>query len=225
MMHEPIVALPGTLTVNGEVVTTELDRPKDAHALLVLSHGAGAGMRHAFMRALTEALVACGIAVFRYQFPFFELGRRRIDPAPVLEETVVKAVEAARAAAPDLPLFAGGKSMGGRMTSRAAVDPGLDVRGLIFFGFPLHRAKQPAVHRALHLPQVTVPMLFLQGTRDHLAELELIQQVTSSLPLATLVELEGADHAFMVLKRSGRTDAVVFEELIDATVTWIHGQL
>jgi len=214
----------GTLTLSGDVaVSTILERPPDALALLVLAHGAGAGMRHQFMERLTEALLARRIAVFRYQFPWLEAGRRRVDPPPVLEATVRAAVAAAAAAAADLPRFAGGKSLGGRMSSRAAAfSPGLDVRGLVFWGFPLHPPGRPGVERAAHLPGVPQPMLFLQGTRDALAELELIRRATASLTLATLHVVESADHGFAVLKRSGRTGEEVLEELADTAAAWIR---
>lgn len=212
----------GTLRVSDDVtVSTILDRPPDAYASLVLAHGAGAGMRHRFMEELAAALVARGLAVLRFQFPYLEAGRRRVDPSPLLEQTVRSAVAAAW---PDLPVFAGGKSMGGRMSSQAAASaPGLDVRGLVFFGFPLHPPHRPATTRAVHLAAVPIPMLFLQGTRDDLADLELIRAVTASLPLATLHVVEAADHSFQVLKRSGRTAAQVLDELADTAAGWIRG--
>jgi predicted alpha/beta-hydrolase family hydrolase len=213
----------GTLELSGDVVvSTILDRPPDAGALLVLAHGAGAGMRHPFMERLTAALAARRVAVFRYQFPYLEAGKRRVDPAPVLEQTVRAAVAAAREVAPDLPLFAGGKSLGGRMSSRAAASPpGLEVRGLVCFGFPLHPPRRPATERAVHLAAVPVPMLFLQGTRDDLADLALIGGVTATLPLATLHVVAAADHGFDVLKRCGRTAEEVLAELADTAAGWI----
>jgi hypothetical protein len=217
----------GTLMLGGDVaVSTILDRPADAGALLVLAHGAGAGMRHHFMERITGALCSRRVAVFRYQFPFLERGKGRVDPAPVLEQTVRAAVAAAHEAAPDLPVFAGGKSLGGRMSSRAATSPpGLDARGLVFFGFPLHPPRRPATERAAHLPDVPVPMLFLQGTRDDLADLELIRGITAALPLATLHVVAAADHGFAVLKRSGRTGEEVLQELADTATTWISERL
>jgi hypothetical protein len=213
----------GTLALSGDVaVSTILDAPPDPCALLVLAHGAGAGMRHHFLERLAGALVVRGVAVFRYQFPFLEAGRRRVDPAPVLEATVRAATGAAARALPGLPCFAGGKSLGGRMSSRAAAfPPGLPVRGLVFFGFPLHPARRPATERAAHLPAVPVPMLFLQGTRDELADLELMRGVTAPLALATLHVVAAADHSFAVLKRSSRTGEEVLEELADRTASWI----
>jgi predicted alpha/beta-hydrolase family hydrolase len=213
----------GTLTLSGDVaVSTILDRPADATALLVLAHGAGAGMRHQFMQRITDALVARRVAVLRYNFPYLERGRGRVDQPAVLEHTVRAAVAAAGQASPDLPVFAGGKSMGGRMSSRAAATPpGLEVRGLVFVGFPLHPPGRPGTERAAHLTAVPVPMLFLQGTRDDLADLDLVRAVTAPLPLATLHVVEAADHSFAVLKRSGRTGDDVLKELADTAAAWI----
>jgi predicted alpha/beta-hydrolase family hydrolase len=203
-----------------------LTRPDDARVLYVLAHGAGAGMRHRFMEAIAAALAERGIASLRYQFPYTEAGARRPDPPAVLEATVRAAVAAAGEIAPGLPLIAGGKSMGGRMTSGAAArGPLPGVAGLVFLGFPLHRPKQPSEDRAAHLSQVTLPMLFLQGTRDELADLGLITGVCARLgPLATLHVVEGADHGFDVLKRSGRTGEEVLEELADTVVAWCRAR-
>jgi uncharacterized protein len=203
-----------------------LTRPDDARVLYVLAHGAGAGMRHRFMEAIAAALAERGIASLRYQFPYTEAGARRPDPPAVLEATVRAAVAAAGDVAPGLPLIAGGKSMGGRMTSGAAArGPLPGVAGLVFLGFPLHRPKQPSEDRAAHLSQVTLPMLFLQGTRDELADLGLITGVCARLgPLATLHVVEGADHGFDVLKRSGRTGEEVLEELADTVVAWCRAR-
>ena len=192
-------------------------RPSGATALLVLAHGAGAGMRHAFMEATTDALAARGIATLRYQFPYMEAGVRRIDSRPRLLATARAAAAAGVRLARGLPVFAGGKSMGGRMTSLAESEeawPGL--RGIVFVGFPLHPAGRPGTERGEHLASVKVPMLFLQGTRDKLAELELLTPVCASLgERAELRRIEGADHSFHVLKRSGRTDPEVLGELAD----------
>jgi uncharacterized protein len=203
-----------------------LTRPDDARVLYVLAHGAGAGMRHRFMEAIAAALAERGIASLRYQFPYTEAGARRPDPPVVLEATVRAAVAAAGDVAPGLPLIAGGKSMGGRMTSGAAArGPLPGVAGLVFLGFPLHRPKQPSEDRATHLSQVTLPMLLLQGTRDELADLGLITGVCARLgPLATLHVVEGADHGFDVLKRSGRTGEEVLEELADTVVAWCRAR-
>lgn len=196
-------------------VSARLDRGRDPSCLYVLAHGAGAGMRHAFMDAISERLVARGIATFRYQFPYVERGSRRPDHATVLEEVVRAAVKVAAETAPGLPLLAGGKSMGGRMSSRAAAAAPLpEVRGLVFLGFPLHPANKPSTTRADHLAGVTVPMLFLQGPRDALADLALLRPVVGELGArARLHVVEGADHGFHVLVRSGRTDDEVLDEL------------
>src|SRR5687767_1782260 len=205
-------------------VSALLLRPEDAWSLYVLAHGAGAGMRHRFMEAVAGALAARGIATLRYQFPYLEHGSRRPDPPAVLEAAVRAAVAKARELEPDLPLVAGGKSMGGRMTSGAMAHRSLEgVRGLVFLGFPLHPPKRPSVGRAEHLARVQVPMLFLQGTRDDLADLGLITGLFRDLgPRATLHVVEGADHSFSVLKRSGRTDPQVLEELADAITDWVR---
>ena len=197
-------------------------RPPDAWLLYVLAHGAGAGMRHRFMEAIAEALAARGIASLRYQFPYMEARSRRPDPPPVLQATVRAAVAEAARLAPDLPLVAGGKSLGGRMTSGAqAREPLPGVHALVFLGFPLHPPKQPGVSRAEHLAGIGIPMLFLQGTRDELAGLELITGVCRDLgPRATLHVVDGANHAFEVLKRSGRTDDEVREELVRTIEEW-----
>lgn len=201
-------------------VSAILDRPADARWLLVLGHGAGAGMRHAFMDAIAAALNQQKIATLRYQFPYMEKGGR-LDPQPVLLATVRSAVAAARAAAADLPVIAGGKSMGGRMTSLAAAAMPLEgVQGLAFFGFPLHPTGDPGTSRAEHLTRVGAPMLFLQGTRDTLADLELLTPIVKRLPRAVMHVVDGADHSFAVLKRSGRTNAQVLEELAATTAAW-----
>lgn len=203
-------------------VSALLVRPAKPRWLLVLAHGAGAGMTHAFLEALVGELSAAGIATFRYQFPYMEQRRRAPDRPPVLTATVTAAVRAAQEAAPGLLLMAGGKSMGGRMTSTAASQSPLDqVRGLVFFGFPLHPPGQPSIRRADHLAKVSVPMLFLQGTRDTFAGLDLLRPVCAKLgSLATLHVIESADHSFHVLKSSGKTDAEVLHELAQTTATW-----
>jgi predicted alpha/beta-hydrolase family hydrolase len=203
-------------------VSALLLRPDHARALLVFAHGAGAGMRHPFMAATSGRLAAAGIATFRYQFPYMEAGSRRPDFRATLLATVRAALAAAAAAAPDLSLLAGGKSMGGRMTSLAAAEaPLAGVRGLVFFGFPLHPAGRPSSERADHLDQVDLPMLFLQGERDKLAELELLRPVCARLGArATLHEIPSADHGFHVPKRSGRTDAEVLDDLARTVAAW-----
>ncbi len=204
-------------------VSALLDRPMEARWLLVLGHGAGAGMRHSFMEAIAGALNARGIATFRYQFAYMEKRLRRPDPQPVLLATVRSALAAAHAAAGDLPLLAGGKSMGGRMTSLAASEGGLEgVRGLVFFGFPLHPPGSPGTSRAEHLARVTTPMLFLQGTRDTLADLALLRPIVEGLgPKATLHVMDGADHSFAMLKRSGRSAREVIDELGGTVAEWV----
>jgi hypothetical protein len=203
-------------------VSSLLLRPDDADRLLVLAHGAGAGMRHAFLEAIAARLAARGIATFRYQFPYMERRARRPDPPSVLIETVRSAVAAATEAAEGLPVLAGGKSLGGRMTAAAAAERDLaGVEGLVFFGFPLHAPGRPGRQRAAHLAEVAIPMLFLQGTRDDFADLALLRPVCEELgPRATLRIIEGADHSFCVPKRSRRTAEDALDELADATREW-----
>src|SRR5947207_10570133 len=197
-------------------------RPKDARLLYVLAHGAGAGMRHPFLESISQRLAEQGIATLRYQFPYMERRSRRPDPPAVAAATVRAAVAEAARIAPDLPLVAGGKSFGGRMTSTAqAEEPLPGVRGLVFLGFPLHPPGRPGDARAEHLARVQIPMLFLQGTRDEFADLELLRPVVKRLgDRATLDSVDGGDHSFHVLKRSGRTDAEVLEELAAAVEEW-----
>jgi uncharacterized protein len=197
-------------------------RPSDAEMVFVFAHGAGAGMRHPFLERAAANLADRGIATLRFQFPYMEAGRKRPDRPAVLMAAVKAAVREARALAGDLPLIAGGKSLGGRMTSQLQAEQPLEgVRGLAFFGFPLHQPGKPGLARADHLAQVDVPMLFLQGTRDPLAELEHIKQVTGGIGArATLHVVEGGDHSFGVLKRSGRSSNEVDAELADAFAGW-----
>jgi len=206
----------------GGEVSALLSRPAMARRLLVLAHGAGAGMSHPFMEKLTGELACVGMATLRYQFPYMEKQRRVPDAPAMLTATVVAAVRAAAETVPGLALLAGGKSMGGRMTSQAAAQQPLDgVRGLVFFGFPLHPPNRPRTKRADHLAKVTVPMLFLQGTRDTLAGLKLLRPVCAKLgSRATLHVIEKADHSFHVLKSSGRSDAEVLRELAETVVSW-----
>jgi uncharacterized protein len=208
----------------GGEVSALLLRPPEPDWLLVLAHGAGAGMTHPFLESLAQEFAAANIATFRYQFPYMEQRRGVPDRPPVLVATVNAATQAARKAAPGIPLLAGGKSLGARMTSTAASQTALDeVRGLVFFGFPLHPPKQPAVQRADHLAEVTIPMLFLQGTRDSLADLTLLGPIAAHLaPRATLHIIDTADHSFHVLKSSGQTDAEVLQELAQTTSDWAN---
>jgi predicted alpha/beta-hydrolase family hydrolase len=204
-------------------VSANLVRPENAECLLVLAHGAGAGMNHPFITALTSELAASGVASFRFQFPYMEQRRKVPDHPPVLTATIQAAVQAASKAAPNLPLFAGGKSLGGRMTSLAASEGRLDnVRGLVFFGFPLHPPNQPGTKRAGHLREVKLPMLFLQGTRDALGDLKLLRPILAKLGTqATLHVVEGADHSFHVLKSSGRIDKDVLKESAQSASDWM----
>ncbi len=197
--------------------------PRRASAVLVLAHGAGADMRHAFMEAAATALEERGIATLRYQFLYMEAGKRRIDSRPRLFAAVRHALAEGKRLGGGLPLFAGGKSMGGRMTSLAAAEePLADARGIVFFGFPLHPAGKPGTERSDHLAQVDLPMLFLQGTRDKLGELDLLRPVCRSLGArATLHVSEGADHGFAVLKRSGRTGSEVLAEICEAAASFM----
>jgi predicted alpha/beta-hydrolase family hydrolase len=203
-------------------------RPDDANWLLVFAHGAGAGMHHPFMEHLAGQLAGSGVATLRYHFPYIQHRRKRPDPPAVLTATVRAAVAAASETAPGLPLLAGGKSLGGRMTSLAVADersapsPGIaSVRGLVFFGFPLHPAGRPGTQRAEHLARVRIPMLFLQGTRDALADLALLRPLCDTLvPLSTLHVVDGGDHSFHLLKRFGKTDADVLAELARTVALW-----
>jgi predicted alpha/beta-hydrolase family hydrolase len=206
----------------GDRVSALLVRPPDASLLYVLAHGAGAGMRHPFLEAMAQTLGERGIATLRYQFPYMEKRVRRPDSPAVAEAAVRAAVEEAGRLAPGVPLLAGGKSFGGRMTSSAQANAPLSgVRGLVFLGFPLHPPGRPSDARAEHLSRVDVPMLFLQGTRDDFADSRLLGRVVQRLgKRATLHVVEGADHSFHVLKRSGRTDADVLDVLAQAIENW-----
>jgi predicted alpha/beta-hydrolase family hydrolase len=203
-------------------VSALLIRPEQARACYVFAHGAGAGMTHAFMEQAAAGLAARGIASLRYQFPYMEKGTKRPDPPAVAHAAVRAAVAEAARAFPGLPLIAGGKSFGGRMTSQAqAKTPLAGVVGLAFFGFPLHAAGKPSADRADHLADVKIPMLFLQGTNDKLAELSLFKPVVEGLGARARLHLvEGADHSFHVPARSGRNDREVMEEILDAFVAW-----
>ena len=221
MTSEPV-----TIPVGKGSVSGLLQLPADATALYVFAHGAGAGMAHPSMSTVADALAARSIASLRYQFPYMEQRQKRPDP-PAVAHAAVRAAVAFAAARTQLPLFAGGRSFGGRMTSQAqAAAPFERVRGLIFFAFPLHPANKPARERAKHLADVTIPMLFLQGTRDALAFLDELQPVVASLGArATLKLFENADHSFHVPARSGRTDAQVRGEMLDFVAAWIGSAL
>jgi predicted alpha/beta-hydrolase family hydrolase len=201
-----------------------LQTPPDARSCYVMAHGAGAGMAHPFMQAVADALAAHGIATLRYQFPYMEQGSKRPDAPKLAQATVRAAAAEASRLAPELPLFAGGKSFGGRMTSQAqAASPLPGVRGLVFLGFPLHPAGRPSDERAAHLFDVQVPMLFLQGTRDQLADLGLLQTVVGKLGArASLKLFQDADHSFHVPARTGRKDAEVMAEMGQAVADWIE---
>ncbi|HSH99598.1 MAG TPA: alpha/beta family hydrolase [Reyranella sp.] len=196
--------------------------PAGARCCYVVAHGAGAGMAHPFMASVAAELAVRRIATLRYQFPYMESGSRRPDPPALAQATVRAAVAAAARLAPGLPLIAGGKSFGGRMTSQAqAAAPLAAVQGLAFLGFPLHPANKPSDARATHLADVAVPLLFLQGTRDALADLALLRPVVDGLgPRATLVLFDDADHSFHVPARTGRKDADIRREMIDAFAAW-----
>lgn len=218
------IAVPGAAEVSSLFV-----RPQDARWLLVLAHGAGAGMRHPFLGKLAAELAAVDIATLRYQFPYMEERRRVPDSPSMLASTVRAAVGKATEVAPDLPILAGGKSMGGRMTSQAAAEHPHEleqVKGLVFFGFPLHPPGKPGTKRAEHLGRVTFPMLFLQGTRDQFADLKLLRPIVAGVsPRATLREFETADHSFHVLKSTGKTDAEVIRELAQSVRAWADSVL
>ena len=198
-------------------------RPSSVRCALALAPGAGAGITHAFMADMAGLLAERRIATLRYQFPYMEKGSKRPDPPALAHATVRAAVAEAAKACPGLPLIAGGKSFGGRMTSQAQGKAPLEgVKGLAFFGFPLHPAGKPSAERAAHLAEVKLPMLFLQGTRDTLAELSLLEPVIRGLGRnATLHRAEGADHSFHVLKSSGRNDREVLAEILGAFATWV----
>ncbi len=208
---------------DSEAVSALLALPVQPRACYAFAHGAGAGMNHSFMADFAAGLAARDVATLRYQFPYMEKGSKRPDVPALAQATVRAAVAEAARQCPGLPLYAGGKSFGGRMTSQAqAKAPMPGVRGLVFVGFPLHPAGKPGADRAEHLSKVEVPMLFLQGTRDELADLALIRKVTDSLgALATLELFDEADHAFHVRARSGRNDGQVRDAMLDAMTGWI----
>jgi uncharacterized protein len=208
---------------NATSVSALLIQPTDARACFVFAHGAGAGMAHSFMEQAAAGLAGRGIATLRYQFPCMEKASKRPDPPAIAHATVRAAVKQAARHCPGLPLVAGGKSFGARMTSQAQAKAPLEgVRGLAFFGFPLHPAGKPSIDRADHLAEIHVPMLFLQGTNDKLAELQLLKPVVEKLKLlATLHLVEAADHSFHVPARSGRNDREAMNEILDALAAWV----
>lgn len=217
-MSEELTILPGQ---GRGPVSALLERPRDEWLLYVLAHGAGAGMRHRFLESMAGALADRGVATLRYQFPYMETGSRRPDSPVIAEATVQAAVRQALGLSPSVPVVAGGKSFGGRMTSGAAARSLPGAQGLAFLGFPLHPPGRPSTSRADHLDNVEVPMLFLQGTRDQFAQLDLITGVCARLgSRATLHLIEGADHSFGVPKRSGRSASSVLDELADTLVRW-----
>src|SRR5258706_14459901 len=212
-----------TIAVNDtQRVSGLLQVPQEAHACYVLAHGAGAGMAHPFMAAIANGLAERGVATLRYQFPYMEQRSRRPDAPKLAHATVRAAVQEASRLVPELALFAGGKSFGGRMTSQAqAASPLPGVRGLVFLGFPLHPPGQPSDERAKHLFDVQIPLLFLQGTRDDFAHLELLEPLCKQLGTrATLKLFQDADHSFHVPKSSGRTDSEVRADLLDFMARW-----
>ena len=206
-----------------EQVSALLQLPDAARACYVMAHGAGAGMTHAFMSSVANDLAVRGIATLRFQFPYMERGSRRPDPPKLAHATVRAAVAEAVRRLPALPLFAGGRSFGGRMTSQAqAASPLSGVRGLVFLGFPLHPAGAPSSERAVHLDDVRIPMLFVQGTKDELAELPRLEAVVDRLgALATLELFDDADHSFHVPARTGRKDSDVRAAIVNAMDKWI----
>ncbi|MHB8529669.1 MAG: alpha/beta hydrolase family protein [Caulobacteraceae bacterium] len=212
------IALDGAQSISGLWLA-----PPRPSACLVLAHGAGAGMAHRSMAAIADGLAARGLATLRFQFPYMERGGKRVDPPPIAHAAVRRAVAEARRRSPSLPLFAGGRSFGGRMTSQAqALAPLAGVRGLVFFAFPLHPPGKPSDERAAHHSAVALPMLFLQGTNDPLAEPALLRRTVARLgDRATLKLVEDADHAFHVPARTGRRDAGVLDEILDTAAVWM----
>ncbi|MDR7298650.1 putative alpha/beta-hydrolase family hydrolase [Pelomonas aquatica] len=218
---------PLTLSVDGDTTVSALWlQPPRPRCTYVFAHGAGAGMHHGFMEALAQALCDQSVATLRYQFPYMERGSKRPDTPAIAHAAVRAAVAVARERLPGTPLFAGGKSFGGRMTSQAQAAAAMDgVRGLAFVGFPLHPAGKPGIERAAHLAEVRVPMLFLQGTRDELADLALLRGVIDGLGDRAALHLEeDADHAFHVRARSGRNDGQVVQALAAAMAAWFLAQ-
>lgn len=223
IMTAELITIP---LLNGETVSGLWQAPSKATACLVLAHGAGVGMSHWSMASIAEGLEGLGIASLRYQFPYMERGGKRVDPPAVAHAAVRAAVAEARRRVPGQKLFAGGRSFGGRMTSQAqALSPLEGVRGLVFFAFPLHPAGKPSVERAQHLKDVAIPMLFLQGSNDALAELALLQDVVAGLGERAVLELiADADHSFKVPARTGRKDAEVLAGALDVARDWMSAR-
>ena len=211
------------IPVGEESVSALLIRPAEAKALYLFAHGAGTGMTHRSMVSNAEGLATRGMATLRYQFPYMEKGSRRPDPPRIAHAAVRAAAAEAARVAPDLPIFAGGRSFGGRMTSQAQADEPLPgVRGLAFVGFPLHPAGKPGIERAEHLSRVQIPMLFVSGTRDSLAEMDLLEPVVAGLgERATLHVIADADHSLKVPAKSGRTPAEAEAEALDTIAAWM----
>ena len=214
-----------TVPVDDQVVSARLQRPEDAACLLVLGHGAGSNREHPIMTGLADAMLAQGIGVFRYNFPFSERGSRRIDPRPVILATARAAVTHTMELVADLPVFAGGHSFGGRMSSTLQSQRPIDgLSGIVFCSFPLHPPGKPSIERAAHLKRIEVPMLFLSGTRDRLATQELLTGVCAELPMARLHWLDTADHGYSPLKRKGSREDVM-NEMAHVTREWTNGVL
>lgn len=214
MTNTEVAALKVDVREPAHRLSAELTRPANADRLLVLAHGAGADFRHANMLGISEGLARQGIASLRFNFPFMEEGRRRVDSQATSIACVLAALTTARDAAPDLPLYLGGHSYGGRMASHAVLEPDAPaLAGLVFCSFPLHPPKKPGTDRAAHLPDVELPMLFLSGTRDGLATPELLEALVDDLPRATLHWLDTADHGYKILKRTRQSEEDVFDEL------------
>jgi predicted alpha/beta-hydrolase family hydrolase len=212
---EVTLTLPVSDSIGG--VSAVVIEPEHPRAVLVLAHGAGAGMLHPFMSALANALAGKGIGTVRYNFPYMEKLRNRPDPPAIAGKTVAVAIEKAHELFPSLPLYAGGKSFGGRMTSqRLSRECPAFVKGIIFYGFPLHPLGSPSTERATHLKEVTIPMLFLQGTRDKMAERNLLEETCAALPLSTLIWLDGADHSF----KAGKQELIPV--LAEHTYQWME---
>ena len=211
-----------SLAVSPEIgkVSAELITPDKPISVITIAHGAGAGMNHEFMVTISKSLAEKDIATLRFNFPFMENQKRRPDSPTVAHKTIEVAIKKAHEFFPSLPVFASGKSFGGRMSSQyLATQPAADVKGIIFFGFPLHQSGKPSIERAEHLKSIVVPMLFLQGTRDELASYDLIEKVCTSLHLATLITIEGANHAF----KAGKQDLMPI--LTDASRSWIDRKI